>query len=67
MILVFVETDASGAIEVSREAVTFARTLSAAGNGVPIDAVVVGEPAADLGSVVETLGARRTTCPPRHR
>jgi electron transfer flavoprotein alpha subunit len=49
MILVFVETDASGAIEVSREAVTFARTLSAAGNGVPIDAVVVGEPAADLG------------------
>jgi electron transfer flavoprotein alpha subunit len=57
MILVFVETDASGAIEVSREAVTFARTLSAAGNGVPIDAVVVGEPAADLGSVVETLGA----------
>jgi electron transfer flavoprotein alpha subunit len=57
MILVFVETDASGATEVSREAVTFARTLSAAGNGVPIDAVVVGQPAADLHDVVETLGS----------
>ena len=30
MILVLVETDASGAIEVSREAITFARDLSAA-------------------------------------
>jgi electron transfer flavoprotein alpha subunit len=56
MILVFVETDASGPTEVSREAVTFARTLSAAGNGVPIDAVVVGRPNADLHEVVETLG-----------
>ena len=42
MILVLVETDASGAVEVSREALTFARDLSAAGGGVPIDAVVVG-------------------------
>ena len=56
MILVFVETDASGAIEVSREAVTFARTLSAAGGGVPIDAVVVGPVAADLPGVVAALG-----------
>jgi electron transfer flavoprotein alpha subunit len=57
MILVFVETDASGATEVSREAVTFARTLSAAGGGVPIDAVVVGQTAADLAGVVEALGS----------
>jgi len=42
MILVLVETDASGAVEVSREALTFARDLSSAGGGVPIDAVVVG-------------------------
>ena len=43
MILVLVETDASGADEVSRETITFARGLSAAGGGVPIDAVVIGE------------------------
>jgi electron transfer flavoprotein alpha subunit len=43
MILVLVETDASGAVEVSRETITFARGLSAAGGGVPVDAVVIGE------------------------
>ena len=44
MILVLVETSPSGeAVEVSREAVTFARSLSASGGGVPVDAVVVGE------------------------
>jgi electron transfer flavoprotein alpha subunit len=43
VIVVLVETDADGAVETSREAVTFARGLSAAGGGVPIDAVVVGE------------------------
>jgi electron transfer flavoprotein alpha subunit len=42
MILVLVETDADGAVEVSREAITFARDLSAQGGGVPIDAVVIG-------------------------
>ena len=42
MILVLVETDASGAVEVSREAITFARSLAAEGGGVPIDAVVIG-------------------------
>ncbi|MFC4785797.1 electron transfer flavoprotein subunit alpha/FixB family protein [Nocardioides sp. MAHUQ-72] len=42
MILVLVETDATGAVEVSREALTLARDLSAAGGGVPVDAVVVG-------------------------
>jgi electron transfer flavoprotein alpha subunit len=40
--LVLVETDASGAVEVSREAITFARSLAAEGGGVPIDAVVIG-------------------------
>lgn len=43
MIVVLVETDAEGAVEVSREAVTFARSLAEAGGGVPIDAVVLGE------------------------
>ena len=39
MILTLVETDLEGAAtEVSLEAVTFARDLSAAGNGVPVDA-----------------------------
>ncbi|MFC7495654.1 MULTISPECIES: electron transfer flavoprotein subunit alpha/FixB family protein [unclassified Nocardioides] len=55
MIVVLVETDLSGAAaEVSREAVTFARSLSDAGGGVPIDVVLVGEPSAEL---VEQLGA----------
>ncbi len=43
MILVLVETDAEGAIEVSRETITFARGLASAGGGVPIDAVVMGQ------------------------
>jgi electron transfer flavoprotein alpha subunit len=43
MILVLVETDDSGAIEVSREALTFARALGEAGGGIAVDAVVVGE------------------------
>lgn len=60
MILVLVETSLSGeAIEVSREAVTFARTLSAAGGGVPIDAVLVGEPSAELVSLLGAYGVRR--------
>ena len=47
MIVVLVETDLSGqAAEVSREALTFARSLSDAGGGVPLDAVVVGRPSA---------------------
>lgn len=40
-ILVFVETDASGAAEVSRETVTFARTLAERAGG-PLHAVIVG-------------------------
>lgn len=46
MIIVLVELDEESA-EVSREALTFARSLSAAGGGVPIDAVVVGDVSAD--------------------
>jgi electron transfer flavoprotein alpha subunit len=56
MILVLVETDAAGAIEVSREAVTFARGLAAEGGGVAIHAVVVGELACDTGALVDQLG-----------
>jgi electron transfer flavoprotein alpha subunit len=46
MILVYVEREGDGSDEVaeaSREALTFARTLSAAGGGIAIDAVVVGD------------------------
>lgn len=60
MILVLVETSLSGeAIEVSREAVTFARTLSDSGGGVPIDAVVVGSPSPDLVDQLAAYGVRR--------
>ena len=46
MILVYVEREGDGTTEVSevsREALTFARTLSAAGGGIAIDVVVVGD------------------------
>ena len=42
MILVLVETDGSGVIEVSRETLTFARSLSEADGGSALDVVVVG-------------------------
>ncbi len=61
MILVLVETDASGAVEVSRETITFARGLSAAGGGVPVDAVVIGElpvPAEQLAEQLASYGVR---------
>ena len=61
MILVLVETDASGAIEVSREAITFARDLSAAGGGVPVDAVVIGEVPGGTDALVEQLGEEHGT------
>ncbi|MCW2844833.1 MAG: electron transfer flavoprotein subunit alpha/FixB family protein, partial [Nocardioides sp.] len=57
MILVVVETDASGAVEVSLEAVTFARGLAAEGGGVAIDAVVVGAVACGTATLVEQLGS----------
>jgi electron transfer flavoprotein alpha subunit len=60
MILVLVETSLAGeAVEVSREALTFARTLSAAGGGVPIDAVLVGEPLPAVVDVLAAHGVRR--------
>lgn len=60
MILVLVETDPSGAVEVSRECLTFARDLSAAGGGVPVDAVVVGTAGvdADLRQQLAAYGVR---------
>ena len=57
MILVLVETDPTGAIEVSREAITFARSLAEAGGGIPIDAVVVGEPLGPRDELIDQLGA----------
>ncbi|TNM49529.1 electron transfer flavoprotein subunit alpha/FixB family protein [Nocardioides albidus] len=57
MILVLIETDATGAVEVSRETLTFARDLSAAGGGVPIDAVVVGDPAGSVDELASQLAA----------
>jgi electron transfer flavoprotein alpha subunit len=53
VILVFVETDASGAAEVSRETVTFARTVAERTGG-PVHAVVVG---ACPDGLVDQLGA----------
>ncbi len=58
MILVLVETDATGAVEVSREAISFARDLAAAGGGVPVDAVVVGELPANLQEQLAAYGVR---------
>jgi electron transfer flavoprotein alpha subunit len=45
VIVVLVENDSSGALEVSREALTFARELGSR-SGQPVQAVVIGEPAA---------------------
>ena len=59
MILVLVETDLEGAaVEVSREALTFARTLSEAGGGVPIDAVLVSDVSPALGEQLAAYGVR---------
>ena len=60
MILVLVEVSPAGeAVETSREAVTFARELSAAGGGVPVDVVVVGTPDDALVGVLGSYGVRR--------
>jgi electron transfer flavoprotein alpha subunit len=59
VILTLVETDLEGAaIEVSLEAVSFARDLSAAGNGVPVDAVVLADVSEDLRSELAAYGVR---------
>jgi electron transfer flavoprotein alpha subunit len=59
MIVVLVESGPDGrAVEVSLEALTFARQLSAAGGGVPVDAVVVGTPADGLLTELASYGVR---------
>ena len=63
MIVVYVETTAEGVDEVSLETVTFARDLSAAGGGVPIDAVVVGPAPVERGR--RARGVRRPHGAPR--
>ncbi|GAW52388.1 MULTISPECIES: electron transfer flavoprotein subunit alpha/FixB family protein [unclassified Nocardioides] len=60
MILVLVETSPSReAVEVSREAVTFARSLSDSGGGVPVDAVVVGAASEALVATLASYGVRQ--------
>ncbi len=58
MILVYVETSPDGVSEVSLETVTFARGLSAAGGGVPIDAVVVGAASEGVAKELAAYGVR---------
>ena len=58
MILVYVETTADSVQEVSLEAVTFARELSAAGGGVPIDAVMVGPAPSGAAAELASYGVR---------
>ena len=59
MIVVLVETTPAGeAVEVSREALTFARSLAAEGGGVPVDAVVVGAPSTELVATLASYGVR---------
>ena len=59
MILVWVEKDLAGdAVEVSLETLTFARSLSEAGGGVPVDAVVVGEVSSGLRERLAAYGVR---------
>lgn len=59
MIVILIETEADGtATEVSLETITFARSLSAAGGGVPMDCVVVGEPTAELVGQLGSYGVR---------
>ena len=60
MIVVLVEVTPDGEpVEVSREAVTFARSLAAAGGGVPVDVVVVGPPSPSLVETMRGYGVRR--------
>ena len=59
MILTLVEKDLEGApVEVSLEALTFARKLSGEGGGVPVDAVVVGEVGDELRKELASYGVR---------
>ena len=59
MILVHIETDLDGtASEVSLEAITFARNLSAEGGGVPVDAVVFNDLSEELHKELGAYGVR---------
>jgi electron transfer flavoprotein alpha subunit len=59
MILTLVEKNLDGtAVEVSLEALTFARNLSAAGGGVPVDALVVGALSDELRKELAAYGVR---------
>ncbi|MEO5664064.1 MAG: electron transfer flavoprotein subunit alpha/FixB family protein [Nocardioides sp.] len=59
MILVLVEKTLDGAaVEVSLETLTFARSLSEAGGGVPVDAVVVGDVSDSLRAQLAAYGVR---------
>lgn len=60
MIVVLVEVSPAGeAVEISRETITFARDLAAAGGGIPVDAVVVGRPTDGLVATLASYGVRR--------
>jgi electron transfer flavoprotein alpha subunit len=58
MILVYVEVSGDAVSEVSLETVTFARGLSAAGGGVPIDAVLVGPAPSGARAELASYGVR---------
>ncbi len=58
MILVYVEISADAVSEVSLETVSFARGLSVAGGGVPIDAVVVGPVPSGAAAELAAYGVR---------
>jgi len=59
MILTLVEKNLDGsAVEVSLEALTFARNLSATGGGVPVDAVVIGGVSDELRKDLAAYGVR---------
>ncbi len=59
MILTLVETTPEGRpVEVSLEALTFARNLSTAGGGVPVDAVVIGTVTEALRADLAAYGVR---------
>lgn len=58
MIVVLIETEGDGVAEVSLETLTFARSLSAAGGGVPVDAVVVGDLPSGAAAELAAYGVR---------
>ncbi len=62
MILVHVESSTETLDEVSLETVTLARELSAAGGGVPVDAVLVGPAPPDAAAQLAAYGVRTVHC-----